>query len=418
MFLLFYNFFLISFSTFIFAFFFSRLILSKESIQSISEKFCLKKKKRPKGEIIWINGVSIGEARSGLTIANEILKINPNAKILFSTSTISAYEEIKKLNKKVILVFLPIDFNFLIKRFINYWDPSFTFFMESEIWPNIINELNQTKRKFIILNGRMSDKSFFWWKKINLLSQNIFKQISFCATQDETSSERFKKLGASNVKFTGNIKFLSSKLLVDNKKLIDLQKKLKKKNIITFFSTHKDEEKILIECSKHLKKNLKDLFFIIVPRHMKNLNNIKKNLKSENISYSIRSNNNLKNSQTFYIADTFGELGIFFKVSKICIVGGSFNNTGGHNPIEVSHFNSVVVFGPSMQNFEEIKKKILTTKSGIQIKNSKELADKISYLLQNDTVRKKMVRNFKNLQISEAEKSSLLIQDIYRKVND
>ena len=416
MFLLFYNFVLISFSIFIVAFFFFRLILSKENIQSISEKFCLKNKKRPKGEIIWINGVSIGEAKSGLTIANEILKINPNAKILFSTSTISAYKEIRKLNKKVILVFLPIDFNFLIKRFVKYWNPNFAFFMESEIWPNIINELSQTRRKFIIFNARMSDKSFFWWNKFNLLTKEIFKQISFCATQDEISSERFKKLGASNVNFTGNIKFLSSKLLVDNKKLIELQKKLKKKNIITFFSTHKNEEKILIESSKHLKKYLKDLFFIIVPRHMKNLNIIVKNLKIEDISYSIRSNSNLKINQSFYIANTFGELGIFFKLSKICIVGGSFNNTGGHNPIEVSHFNSAVIFGPNMQNFEEIKKKILTTRSGIQVKNSKELADKIVCLLQNETKRKKIIENFKNLQISEARKSSLLIQKIYREI--
>jgi len=416
MFLLFYNFILLSFSIFILAFFFLRLIFSKENIQSISEKFCLKNKKRPKGEIIWINGVSIGEAKSGLTIANEILKINSSAKILFSTSTISAYKEIRKLNKKVILIFLPIDFNFLIKKFVKYWNPSFAFFMESEIWPNIINELSQKKRKFIILNGRMSDKSFFWWKKSNLLTRGIFKQISFCATQDKISMERFKKLGITNAKFTGNIKFLSNKLLVDNKKLTKLKNIIKNKNIITFFSTHKSEEKIIIECSKYLKGTLKDLFFIIVPRHMKNLNMIVKNFKIEDISYSIRSNNNLKKNQTFYIANTFGELGLFFKLSKISIVGGSFNNSGGHNPIEVSHFNSAVIFGPNMQNFKEIKTKILTTKSGIQVKNSKELADKIMYLIQNESKRKKIIENFKKLQISEAKKSSLLIQNIYKEI--
>ena len=277
MFLFFYNFILLSFSIFILSFFLLRLIFSKENIQSISEKFCLINKKRPKGEIIWINGVSIGEAKSGLTIANEILRISPNTTILFSTSTISAYKEIKKMNKQVILVFLPVDFNFLVKKFVSYWDPSFAFFMESEIWPNIIKELSRTKCKFIILNGRMSDKSFFWWKKFNLLTKEIFKQISFCATQDEISKERFKKLGTTNVSSAGNIKYLSSKLLVDNKKFLELERKIKTKNIITFFSTHKNEEKILIECSKHLKNSFKDLFFIIVPRHMKNLNTIVKN---------------------------------------------------------------------------------------------------------------------------------------------
>ena len=115
-------------------------------------------------------------------------------------------------------------------------------------------------------------------------------------------------------------------------------------------------KKILIECSKHLKNSFKDLFFIIVPRHMKNLNTIVKNLEIEDLSYSIRSKNNLKN-HNFYIANTFGELGLFFDY-RISIVGGSFNKTGGHNPIEVSHFNSAVIFGPNMQNFKEIEEDI------------------------------------------------------------
>ena len=207
MFLRFYNLLTILLSPLIILFFLLRFFFSKETSQSLLEKFVLKKKTRPKGKLIWINGVSLGEAKSGVTIAKEFLINKPHYTILLSTSTISAYKEISKQKEKIILVYLPIDYSFLVRRFIKHWMPDLTIFMESEIWPNIINELNNNKLRFTIINGRISDKSFFWWKTFNFLTKSIFQKISSCITQDEISSIRFKKLGVKTVKQGSNIKF-------------------------------------------------------------------------------------------------------------------------------------------------------------------------------------------------------------------
>ena len=149
-----------------------RFFFSKETKQSIIEKFLFSKYPRPPGKLIWINGVSIGEAKSGLTIAKEFLVNRPDCNVLLSTSTISAYNEIAKQKEKIILIYLPIDIGFLIKKFIKHWKPDLTIFMESEIWPNIIKELDKNKLRFTILNARMSNKSFFWWKTFNFFTHN------------------------------------------------------------------------------------------------------------------------------------------------------------------------------------------------------------------------------------------------------
>ena len=134
---------------------------------------------RPNGDLIWINGVSIGEAKSGLTVANEILKNNPKAKILFSTSTLTAYKQISVLKKNILLIYSPLDINFLVKRFIKYWRPNLVIFMESEIWPNIIIETKKQNIKFKLLNGRISRRSFIIWRKIFFFLRIFFQKLTY-----------------------------------------------------------------------------------------------------------------------------------------------------------------------------------------------------------------------------------------------
>ena len=205
---------------------------------------------------------------------------------------------------------------------------------------------------------------------------------------------------------------MSSKLSLKKNRLLFLKKKLKKRIIITFFSTHKDEEILLIKCFRLLNKEFSNLFFIIIPRHLKNTKEIKKNLEKNKICFGVRSlKQNLNINNKFYIADTFGELGLFFELSTISIVGGSFSKKGGHNPIEASHFNCAVIFGPNMNNFQEIKEKILQTESGFQVNDYLQLAETITILLKNNDLLKKTTRNFKKLRLDEARKVKALIKN-------
>ena len=232
--------------------------------------------------------------------------------------------------------------------------------MESEIWPNIIIETKKQNIKFKLLNGRISRRSFIIWRKIFFFSKNIFSKIDLCLVQEKIYQNRFQKLGIEDVKVSGNIKFLSAPPVVKFSDYLKLKKNLKKKFVITLFSSHEKEEINLINCHNDLKKKFKNLVFIIIPRHINKSSSIVMNLKNNDKKFSVRSKNKiLKKNSNFFVVDTYGELGLFFKLSQIAIVGGSFNNIGGHNPIEVSHFNCVLFFGPNMFNFEKIRELIL-----------------------------------------------------------
>ena len=233
-----------------------RLAISKEKIQSIREKFSLYKNTRPKGKLIWINGVSIGEAKTAITVANEIKKNNPDCIILLTTSTSSSYDLISKMKINFKLVYAPLDISYVVNRFLTNWKPSLTIFIESEVWPNIFWSLKKRSIKLKIFNARMSKKSYTTWKRFNFFAKQIFCLIDVCFVQDFKSKERFKRLGVKNVKKIENIKFLSKELDVDNKKYIFLKNKLKNKRIVTFFSSHKGEEELFLDCFDKLEKKI------------------------------------------------------------------------------------------------------------------------------------------------------------------
>ena len=399
-------------SPFIFFYFVLRFFFSKEDKGSLLKKFGLSKVKRPNGKLVWINGVSIGEAKSGITLAKEILKNNSNTTILFTTSTLTAFKVISGLKDNFIITFTPIDISFIVKRFIKLWKPDLTIFMESEIWPNIITELKKNNINFSILNGRISRKSYFFWKKISFFSKEIFTKINLCLVQNQESKNYFESLGVPNVKLISNLKFINNSRKIDANEFLSLKKVLSKKLVITLFSSHEDEELVLINCYKNLKKKFSNLFFIIIPRHVHKRKKIMFNLKSHSINFAVRSEDKNKiKEKPFYIVDTYGELNLFFKLSHAAIVGGSFKKIGGHNPIEISNYDCVLFFGPEMFNFNRIREIVLKKKAGFEVNNYEDLAKKIILILNNKKLKKQTIINFKNLCKEEALKVKKVLKN-------
>ncbi len=399
----------------ILVFFFLRLLFSKETISSIFQKFSILNNKRPKGNLIWINGVSIGEAKTGIAVAKEIQKIKPNSSILFSTSTLSAYDLLYKSKNNFVVIFFPIDINFLVKRFLRYWNPSSVIFIESEVWPNIFYILKEKLIKVTILNARMSKKSFTNWKRISFFSKSVFPLIDKCFTQNNDSSKRFKELGTKNVKKIQNLKYISEGLKVDHTSYKKLFKELKSKRVVTLFSSHQGEEKMFAEIYEVLSKKISNLFFIIIPRHTNRIKKIKELLKENKFSFILRREKKFQlTNKNFLLVDTFGELGIFFKLSEIAIVGGSFSNNGGHNPIETKDFNCSLIFGPHMENFEDIKSDIIKFNAGFEVKNSAQLVQMIFKLLKNKKLNQETNLNFKILCKSQSEKSKSILKSILK----
>lgn len=396
-------------------FFFLRFLVSKETVSSILEKFSISRKKRPEGDLIWINGVSVGESKTGIAVAKEIKKIKPDSSILFSTSTLSAYNLLSKSKNNFVVIFFPIDINFLIKRFLKYWNPSSVIFIESEIWPNIFYILKEKSIKLSILNARISNKSFINWKRINFISKSVFPLIDQCYTQNNESLKRFKELGAKNVKRIQNLKYISQGLEVDCVAYNKIFKQLKSRRVVTLFSSHAEEEKMFADIFKVLSKDINNLFFIIIPRHINRIKKITDQFNKDNVLFLLRNESNFKiYNEKFLLVDTFGELGIFFKLSEIAIVGGSFSNHGGHNPIETKDFNCSLIFGPHMENFEDIKTDIIKFKAGFEVKNASQLVRMISRLLKDKKLNRETNRKFKTLCKSQFYKSKSILRSVIK----
>ena len=204
-----------------------RLLKKKEDFQRFSEKLCFFSKKRKGGKVIWFHGASVGELKSIIPILEKLKKNKKVSQILITSNTLSSSKIIDKLKiKKITHQFFPIDTNFYSRKFINYWKPSTVFFIDSEIWPNMLTNLNQKGIPTILLNGRITKKTFLRWKQFNFFSKKIFSNFDLCLSSDKLSKNYLKKLGAKNVKYIGNLKFSQS---------IDEEIKDEKKNEKIFF---------------------------------------------------------------------------------------------------------------------------------------------------------------------------------------
>jgi len=397
-------------------FFILRFCIGKENFKSLTQKFSIYKYKiKRKKKLVWINAVSIGESKVGITIADKIKSKYPNYDVLLTTSTISSYKLLISMNLNLTVIYAPIDISIIVNRFIDLWKPSIAIFVESEIWPSTFSILKDRKIKLKILNARMSENSFNKWYQFNSFSKELFKLIDECYVQDKYSESRYSKLGVKTILRIPNIKFLTKKPAFSKLEFSKFNTILKEKFVITIFSTHEGEEKMIIESLDYLITNKKNLFIIIIPRHIKRTHSIEKILRKRKISYALRSKfiKYSKNKKVLLV-DSFGELPLFFKLSKIAIVGGSFLNKGGQNPIEASFFNCSVIFGPFMSNFSDISKKMLDYDAGFQVNDRNELNKKILLLSNNTKLRIKTSKNFKKL----CNNQNLLSSKIFNKILD
>ena len=199
-----------------------RFLINKEDKKRFFERFAINSQNRKKGKLIWFHCSSVGELLSIVPIIEKLEKENKIKQILLTSTTLSSSKIFSKLNlKKTIHQFFPIDNPLIINKFLSYWKPSSFFLCESEIWPNLLNNIKLRNIKLILINGRMTKRSFDRWKKIYNFAKNIFNKFDICFVQNSETKTRLAKLGAKNIKYLGNLKFSTSKgnknIFLDNK---------------------------------------------------------------------------------------------------------------------------------------------------------------------------------------------------------
>jgi len=354
-----------------------RIYKNKEDKIRFKEKFSISTKKRHRGKLIWFHGASVGEILSIIPLIKNYEKDKTINQILITSSTLSSSKVFKKFKfKKTVHQFYPIDHFLFISRFLKHWKPNLAIFIDSEIWPNMFKKLEEKKIPLILLNARITKKTFLKWKILKNFSQEVFGKITIAYPQNQETKYFLKKLKVKKIKSIGNLKFAES----DSDMMNKLEIRFKNKKIWIASSTHSNEEIFCAKTHIELKKKIKNLLTILIPRHVHRANEIKSELEALKLN-SINHSSNKKNLENIdvYIVDTFGETKKFHKIGCSVFIGGSIVNRGGQNPLEAARFGAKILHGPNIHNFKDVYKSLANLKISKKITTSKELASKIIF---------------------------------------
>jgi len=368
-----------------------RIMLGKENPKRFLEKFCIYSKKFDIKKTIWLHGSSVGEILSVIPLIHELEKNKKIKKILLTSSTTSSALIFSKYKfKKTTHIYFPIDTNYLTNKFVNYWKPKMAIFIDSEIWPNMFNNLKKKNIPIVLINGRITKKSFKRWMRFSSFAKKIFSKISLAMPQNTETLKYLKILGVKKIKIVGNLKYFgqSKNFLEKNTK-----KKFKNRLIFCAASTHYNEELFIGKLHKELKLEYKNLLTIIIPRHINRSNSIINELEDIDLKIVTRSSRQkVSKSTDIYIADTYGETSKFYRLSKITFLGGSLINHGGQNPLEPARMGNYILHGPNIQNFKEVYKMLselkISSKANNIINMKKIINRKIKYKRPSKIIKK------------------------------
>ena len=369
-----------------------RLIKGKEDTKRYKEKLGFFSKKRREGNLIWFHGASVGEIQSILPLIEKFEKNKSINQILITSNTVSSSKIIQKYKlKKITHQFFPIDCNSISKKFINYWKPSKVFFIDSEIWPNTINNLSKKKIPIILLNGRITKKTVSRWLFFPSFAKSLFDKFKLCLSSSIQSKKYLKKLGATNIKFLGNLKFSQS----ENPSL-ELNENLKRfihsKKSWCASSTHFNEEKFCGLVHIKLKKKYKNLLTIIIPRHINRVKSIENELNNLNLKVHLDEPPKKINANTdIYLVNSYGKTKSFYKECKNVFLGGSMIRHGGQNPLEAVRYGCKIFHGPNIFNFQEIYEFLKNKSLSRKVVNNQNLANLLLLNFKKKTQHKKII---------------------------
>ena len=363
-----------------------RIEIGKEDTKRFNERLGKPIKERPEGKLIWFHGASVGESISMLPLINRLLENSPDTYVMVTTGTTTSADLMgKRLPERAFHQYIPIDNPAFTKRFIKHWQPDLVLWFESDFWPAMLSSIKKKNIPLILVNGRISNKSFKRWQQFDFICKELLACFTFCLGQSEEDAYRLRVLGAKDTTCLGNLKFAGLPIPVDETKKQEITQQIGKRRLFCISSTHENEEYQLGKRLPKLLENHPDLLVIVAPRHPQRGNDIKKQLQELGLNVSLRSAEEKITPQTqVYIADTIGELGIWYGISPIVFIGGSLVPHGGQNFMEPSRLRDAVIVGPYMHNFTEAMQRAQKANAIIQSNDAEEVINTVSQLLDNN----------------------------------
>lgn len=332
-----------------------RLRRGKEDPVRFPERKGIPGRARPAGPLVWLHAASVGEAVSMLAVV-EALQGRNGLTVLVTTGTVtSAAMMAERLPEGAIHQFVPVDRTAWVRRFLDHWRPDLALWVESEFWPNLLNETARRKIPLVLLNGRISERSYRRWSKMPGFIGELLSGFVLCLGQTDADAQRLADLGAARTACYGNLKFAAPVLPADPEELAALLRALGDRPRWLAASTHAGEEALAARVHKAL--NIRDLVTIIVPRHPNRGAEILAELVALDSRTTLRSRGGP--IENIYIADTMGELGLFYRAAPLVLMGKSLIGQGGQNPLEPARLGASVLFGPHMGNFADISSRMI-----------------------------------------------------------
>lgn len=361
----------------------SRMGRGKEDRTRLPERLGHASIPRPDGPLIWLHAASVGEAQSVLLLIERLAARRPASTILITSGTVtSATMLADRLPDGVLHQFSPIDLPSATRRFIDHWRPDLAIWIESELWPNLIEDMAKTGKPLVLVNGRMSSRSFGRWRHIPAAARRMLARFSLVLAQNTEAGERFRQLGAPDVRTEGNLKYAAETLPAEDTAVAQMRDRIGDRPFWLSASIHPGEDEIAAAVHDIVRKSHPDLLTIVAPRHPVKAKEMSAHFSDVARKVAMRSRDEDVQADTdVYFADTMGELGLFYSLAGPVFVGGSLVSHGGQNVLEPARFGRCILTGPHTTNFNDVIHDMREGDALIEVENSAELAAALSRLL-------------------------------------
>lgn len=374
-----------------------RVTAGKEDPVRLGERFGRPGLARADGPLVWAHAASVGEAISMLPLVEGLLTARPGLKILVTTGTVTSARLLeKRLPPGAFHQYVPVDLPAAVDRFLDHWHPDLVLWAESEFWPNLLTRIDARRIPIVLINGRVSARSFDKWQRAGLLRPLIRRMLAsftLCLAQGQQDGEHLKALGGDHVRCHGNLKFAVPALPADAIELQALRREIGDRPVWLAASLHPGEDDAVLAAHADLVRMRPDLLTLIVPRHPSRGADMagKARAAGGGATVGLRSNGDRPTAGTgVYVADTLGEMGLWFRLAPTVFMGGSLIPHGGQNPIEPAKLGAAILHGPHMENFAEIVGGLTACSGARSVAGPEMLARSVAALLDDPAGRQSL----------------------------
>ncbi|QGM98225.1 3-deoxy-D-manno-octulosonic acid transferase [Methylocystis parvus] len=364
----------------------------KEDPARLDERMGVASRERPEGRLVWLHGASLGETVSLLPLIDRF--IQRGAEVLVTSGTVSSARLLQaRLPAGSFHQYMPLDAPKFVDRFLDYWRPDIAIFAESELWPNMVSAVRARGVALVLANARISRKSAERWSSAPGVARAVFGMIDLCLAQDSENAARFLALGAPCVRIAGNLKFDVPPPPVDAARLAEFNGALGNRPVWAAVSTHAGEEEIILDVHAELVRQIPNLLTVIAPRHRERGAEIAALAEAKGLPALLRTRDGEpRRDSGVYVADTIGELGLLFRSVGVVFMGKSLVPGGGQNPIEPAKLGCAVLYGPHVENFNEVYGELAAAKAAARVADGAALTRAVQYLLAEPARMRRMGR--------------------------